>query len=224
MPEVEKIEKEEAPQPKAEKPKDKIEKPEEGKSGKGKPEDRLAEDKEKKDQSEPRKGGLKIKLAIPPIVKTIGIIVVGFVVLVVASFFLTSKVIKPFMVSQLKSSAAKKAKAKAVVKPKAPVANEVKEVFMVEDMVVNPAETNGTRFLNTTIGLGVGDLLAKQTLEEKAPQVRDALISILTTKTIPELVQPDGKKILRNEIIKKVDRIIAPYQVLEVYFVAFVLQ
>lgn len=74
MPEVEKIEKKEAPQPKAEKPKDKIEKPEEGKPGKGKPEDKLADDKEKKDQSEPKKGGLKIKLAIPPIVRTIGII------------------------------------------------------------------------------------------------------------------------------------------------------
>ena len=222
MVEVEKVEKKEVPQQKAEKPKDKTEKPEEGKLEQGKPEDKLAEDKGKKEQSEPKKGGLKIKLAIPPIVKNIAIIVVGFVALAVVSFTLTSKVIKPFMVSQLKSSAAKKAK--AVVKPKAPVANEVREVFLVEDMVVNPAETNGTRFLNTTIGLGVGDLLTKKILEEKAPQVRDALISILTTRTIPELVQPDGKKILRNEIIRRVDRIIAPYHVLEVYFVAFVLQ
>ncbi|MCJ7507750.1 MAG: flagellar basal body-associated FliL family protein [candidate division Zixibacteria bacterium] len=226
MPEVEKAAKKEMPEGKAEKPKEKAQKGEEGKPEKGKLEEKLGEEPEGKPEGgEPKKGGFKLKLSIPPIVKNIAIFFAAFVVLVMAAYLLTSKVLKPFMKAQIQKSATQKTKAVAKRKvQKAQTPNEVKEVFLVSDMIINPAETNGTRFLNTTIGLGVGDPLAKATLEERAPQVRDALISILTTKTIPELVHPDGKKILRTQIMEKVNKIIAPNRILEVYFVDFVLQ
>jgi flagellar FliL protein len=225
MPEVEKAAKKEMPEGKAEKPKEKTQKGEEEKLEKGKLEEKLGEEPEGKPESEPKKGGFKLKLSIPPIVKNIVIFFAAFVVLVMAAYLLTSKVLKPFMKAQIQKSATQKTKAVAKRKvQKAQAPNEVKEVFLVSDMIINPAETNGTRFLNTTIGLGVGDPLAKAALEERAPQVRDALISILTTKTIPELVHPDGKKILRTGIMEKVNKIIAPNRILEVYFVDFVLQ
>lgn len=225
MPEVEKAAKKEIPEGKAEKPKEKAQKGEEGKPEKGKLEEKLAEEPEGKPEGEPKKGGFKLKLSIPPIVKNIAIFFGAFIVLVIAAFSLTKFVVKPFMQAQIKASVTQKTKAVAKRKTqKAQTPNEVKEVFLVSDMIINPAETNGTRFLNTTIGLGVGDPLTKTALEERAPQVRDALISILTTKTIPELVHPDGKKILRKEIMEKVNKIIAPNRILEVYFVDFVLQ
>ncbi|HEX9916989.1 MAG TPA: flagellar basal body-associated FliL family protein [candidate division Zixibacteria bacterium] len=225
MLEVEKAAKKEMPEGKAEKLKEKAQKGEEGKPEKGKLEEKLAEEPESKPEGQSKKGGLKLKLSIPPIVKNIVIFFAAFVVLVMAAYLLTSKVLKPFMKAQIQKSATQKTKAVAKRKAqKVQTPNEVKEVFLVSDMIINPAETNGTRFLNTTIGLGVGDPLTKTVLEERAPQVRDALISILTTKTIPKLVHPDGKKILRTEIMEKVNKIIAPNRILEVYFVDFVLQ
>jgi flagellar basal body-associated protein FliL len=221
MPEVEKATKKDIPEEKAEKLKEKAQKAEEKKIEKGKPEGKLDEEQEKESEDQPQKGGFKLKLPIPPIVKTIVIFVVAFLVLIAGAFFLASKALKPFMKAQIQKSAT--LKTKAVAKKKVET-TEVKEVFLVSDMIINPAETNGTRFLNTTIGLGVGDVLAKTALEERSAQVRDALISILTTKTIPELVHPDGKKILRKEIIERINRIIAPQHIMEVYFVDFVLQ
>jgi flagellar protein FliL len=225
MPEVEKAAKKDIPEGKAEKPKEKAQKGEEGRPEKGKSEEKLGEEPEGKPEGEPKKGGFKLKLSIPPIVKNIAIFFGAFIVLVIVAFSLTKFVVKPFMQAQIKASVTQKTKAVAKRKvQKAQAPNEVKEVFLVSDMIINPAETNGTRFLNTTIGLGVGDPLTKTALEERAPQVRDALISILTTKTIPDLVHPDGKKILRTEIMEKVNKIIAPNRILEVYFVDFVLQ
>lgn len=218
MPEVEKAGKKDV----AEKKEEKLKKLEEKE-----PESRLEEEKpEDKKEVQPAKEGFKFKLAIPPIVKNILILSALFIVLILAAFLLTSKVMKPFMKAQIQASAKQKKEtvAKKKTAKKTATASEVTEVFLVSDMIVNPAETNGTRFLNTTIGLGVTDKLVKVTLEEKSAQVRDALISILTTKTIPELVHPDGKKILRREIIRKVDSMITPYHILEVYFVDFVLQ
>ncbi len=190
-------------------------------------EDKVEEEKaEGKEGARPAKKRFKFKLSIPPIIRNIAIFSALFMVLVLAAFVLTSKVIKPFMKAQIQASAKqeKEAATKKKVAKKTATASEVAEVFLVSDMIVNPAETNGTRFLNTTIGLGVSDKLAQAALEEKSPQIRDALISILTTKTIPELVHPDGKKMLRKEIVRKVDGMIAPHRILDVYFVDFVLQ
>ena len=61
-------------------------------------------------------------------------------------------------------------------------------------------------------------------LDAKKPQLRDALINILSSKTIPELTTVEDKEKIRQEILTKFTEILAPQPVYQIYFVDFVLQ
>jgi flagellar FliL protein len=138
-----------------------------------------------------------------------------FLVQLVAIYFLMSRFISP-------SSAAPKEGAKpAEVKEQAehPV-----NIFVVKDIIVNPAGTNGTRFLLTTIGFEVSTPEAQKELERKEVQVRDVLNSILTSKGLDELVSVEQRETLRVEISQKVSEMVKSGSLANVYFSKFIIQ
>ncbi len=107
------------------------------------------------------------------------------------------------------------------------------EIHLIENILVNPAGTNGTRFLSASIGVeipkagdgggghGEGD---GGGFAAASPIIRDILIAVLSSKTMEELSSVDGKKQLRNEIMLKLNEAIKPDSILNVYFVDYVLQ
>jgi flagellar FliL protein len=117
---------------------------------------------------------------------------------------------------------------------------EPSHIHMIEDLVVNPAGTNGTRYLSASIGLdyakaidseesshssgGHGATSAGSGLGTKEPIIRDILIAILTSKNIDQLSSAEGKEALRAEIMEKVNHEIAPDTIYKVYLVDYVLQ
>lgn len=100
----------------------------------------------------------------------------------------------------------------------------LQQVFVVSDLIVNPAGTNGTRFLLTTIGIEVATPEEKAELQKKEIQVRDALISILTSKGLDQLARVDQREILRNEIVLKMGQLMASGKPTNVYFGKFIIQ
>ena len=97
-------------------------------------------------------------------------------------------------------------------------------IFLIKDVIVNPAGTNGTRFLLTTVGIEVSTPEAQQELEKKEVQVRDMLNSILTSKGLPDLVSIDQRELLRAEISKKVGEMLKTGKLKNVYFSKFIIQ
>jgi flagellar protein FliL len=111
-----------------------------------------------------------------------------------------------------------------------------KQIFPIEDIIVNPAGTAGSRYLSASIGVEMdvaeekgggkeGEGEAKTTpLDEKKLQLRDALINILSSKTIEQLTTPEQKEAIRKEILDTFKNILTPKQVYQIYFIDFVLQ
>jgi len=100
----------------------------------------------------------------------------------------------------------------------------VQHIFVVKDVIVNPAGTNGTRFLLTTIGFEVSSQEAQQELEKKELQVRDALNTILTSKGLDELVSVQQREALRTEIANRVRELATSGKLTNVYFSKFIIQ
>jgi flagellar protein FliL len=98
------------------------------------------------------------------------------------------------------------------------------QIVVIKDVIVNPAGTNGTRFLVTTVGLEVPTVEAKAELEEKEVQTRDVLITILAGKTLAELVTPEDKDSLRVEIERRVNTILRSGKLKSVYISKFIIQ
>jgi flagellar FliL protein len=61
-------------------------------------------------------------------------------------------------------------------------------------------------------------------LDEKKPQLRDAMIGILSAKTIDQLTTPEQKEAIRKEILESFNKILEPKIVHQIYFIDFVLQ
>ena len=109
-----------------------------------------------------------------------------------------------------------------------PVKEEKEErgqIHLIEDIIVNPAGTNGTRYLSTSIGLEMSDFGDETDRFEKlTPVIRDIFIAILSSRTLEELSSIEGKEKLRDEILVQVNEAIRPDSVYRVYFVDYVLQ
>jgi len=98
------------------------------------------------------------------------------------------------------------------------------EIYLMEDIIVNPAGTGGTRFLTIAIGFEIGSENTKSLFESKEAIIKDALITILGSKTIQQLSDAKEKEITRYQIRKRVEHLLKVEDLSAVYFTDFVLQ
>lgn len=141
-----------------------------------------------------------------------------FLIQFVMVYFLTVKFIAPANTSHdAPSGEEKKASGEKGLE-------EEHQVFLLKEVLVNPAGTNGTRFLLTSIGFEVSSPEAKQDLEKKEVQVRDIMNTILTNKTLPELVDFQKREIIRTEIAQKTSKLLKDGTLRKVYFSKFIIQ
>jgi len=97
-------------------------------------------------------------------------------------------------------------------------------VYSIKDIVVNPAGTGGARFLSASFGFDLGSPDLQQEFESREPLVRDALITILSSKTVAQLTDPKQKEILRYQIKKRLSKLLDTDELQGVYYTDFVLQ
>lgn len=97
-------------------------------------------------------------------------------------------------------------------------------VYAIEDIVVNPAGTAGSRFLSASFGIEVSNPETATRLEEREPLVRDALITILSSKTLAELTDAKQKEIMRLQIKKRLSLLLKTEDLTNVFYTDFVLQ
>nr|MBN2278331.1 flagellar basal body-associated FliL family protein [candidate division Zixibacteria bacterium] len=100
----------------------------------------------------------------------------------------------------------------------------VSEVYMMQDIIVNPSGTGGTRFLSVSIGFDVGSKETLALLEKREPVIKDALITILGSKTIEQLSDAKQKEITRYQIKKRTEQLLQINDLQAVYFTDFILQ
>ncbi len=157
----------------------------------------------------------------------VGVLVIG----VVLAIF----VLKPMMSGSDEPATAAKSEAKTekadkhgkTEKPKKEASHGAAAdgiVFAIEDIVVNPAGTAGSRFLSASFGIEVSSAETAARLEEREPLVRDALITILSSKTLAELTDAKQKEIMRLQIKKRLSLLLKTEDLTNVFYTDFVLQ
>jgi len=103
-------------------------------------------------------------------------------------------------------------------------ASEAKSIYVVKDVIVNPAGTNGTRFLLTTVGFEINGVEREKEVEKMEVQVRDVLNTILTSKGLEDLSGNEQREALRKEILQKVGAMLPAGSLTNVYFSKFIIQ
>lgn len=97
-------------------------------------------------------------------------------------------------------------------------------IYAIRDIVVNPAGTGGSRFLSVSFGFELGSAELEAEFAAREAVVRDALITILSSKTVAQLTDAKQKEIVRYQIKKRVSKLMGSDELVGVYFTDFVLQ
>lgn len=98
-------------------------------------------------------------------------------------------------------------------------------MYVVKDLIVNPAGTRGTRFFLVSLGLEYFPPGAEDKVREQEPRIRDRLIAILAEKTLAQLSDIAYREELRREINRAVQDVLGEdVKVIHIYFVKYVLQ
>ncbi len=97
-------------------------------------------------------------------------------------------------------------------------------LFALEPLVVNVTGDGYNRFLKLRIELEASDVELKSEIEARLPQVRDALIVLLSSKQLSDITDFEGKALLKEDILERVNDLLESGDVKSVLFTEFVVQ
>jgi flagellar protein FliL len=97
-------------------------------------------------------------------------------------------------------------------------------MYPLEPFIVNIYDGQEIRYLKLKVEFELANSQAKSELDAKTAPLRDAILILLTTKTMQEIQDLQGKNQLREQILTAVTRIVPPSKVTKVYFTDFVVQ
>jgi flagellar basal body-associated protein FliL len=157
-------------------------------------------------EAKPRKG-------IPKAAIIAGVLLVQ----IVAAYFLQ----KTFLFNHVPGAK------EVVAAPKKPVKHGEEaeaKIVLLDEIVVNPAETAGRRYLAVTLGLQIDVPEGDKLIEKNKALIRDALISLLSSKHLDQLANIAYRDTLKHEIKEAVNHQLKDTTVSNVVFSGYVLQ
>lgn len=82
----------------------------------------------------------------------------------------------------------------------------------------------GARYLKLEIKFELETEAVKAEIETRLPQIRDELLILLSSKRQTDVETSDGKRILKDEIFTRVNKVLVTGRIKRVYFTEFVVQ
>ena len=97
-------------------------------------------------------------------------------------------------------------------------------MFPLDTFVVNLADEKSKRYLRVTMQIELKEGEPVEILEQRLVQVRDIILMILPTKRFQEIRTADGKTLLRQEMMTRLNTLLKQEVINNIYFTEFVVQ
>jgi len=101
---------------------------------------------------------------------------------------------------------------------------EVGALLALDPFIANLADEDGKRYLKATVQVEFLEGKVPPEVNARLPQIRDLLLTLFTSKLFAEIRTPQGKALLRDEIINRLNRVLRRDVVKAVYFTEFIVQ
>ena len=98
------------------------------------------------------------------------------------------------------------------------------EFFSLEPFIVNINDGERDRFLKLKADLELSSPALKTELERRMPQVKDVIISLLSSQSFVDIKSIEGKDVLREELMVRLNTLVRKGKVRNVFFTEFVVQ
>lgn len=106
----------------------------------------------------------------------------------------------------------------------APAPHEFGQFKIITDLMVNPAGTNGKRFLMVHIGLESRTGKVFEEVDSKDAVIRDIILRHLGRRTVEELSSVASREELKEELRSAINTVLQKGQIDRLYFTQFILQ
>jgi flagellar FliL protein len=97
-------------------------------------------------------------------------------------------------------------------------------IYKIEPFLVNLADPGQSRYLKVTLHLESNQEKPDADFEKRQPQLRDAILIILSSKQCREIMTPEGKAALREEIKGRANQVLVNLKAQNIFFTEFVIQ
>lgn len=102
--------------------------------------------------------------------------------------------------------------------------NEAAPIYQIDNLVLNPAGSGGTRFLLLSVALEVKDAGTLELLKGRDAELRDTILRLFGSKTAEQVSEASARDQLRAELLTTLEKMFASGTVRKVYFPQFVIQ
>ncbi|MDH3222770.1 MAG: flagellar basal body-associated FliL family protein [Gemmatimonadota bacterium] len=97
-------------------------------------------------------------------------------------------------------------------------------VHLVDNLVVNPAGSNGSRFLLANVAFETRDASYDDVITAREFQIRDGLLRVLGMKTVAELTDYTLREALVQELEEAIEKVLGDDSVTHIYLPQYVIQ
>ena len=97
-------------------------------------------------------------------------------------------------------------------------------ILALETFIANLADEGGSRYLKATFQVEFLGAVVPPDVNGRLPQIRDLILTLLSSKTFEDVRTAEGKQQLREEIITRMNQVLEKDVVKAVYFTEFIVQ
>ena len=94
----------------------------------------------------------------------------------------------------------------------------------MDSFIVNLTDAQGTRYLKVTMQMEMSHEMLSSEIDKRLPQIRDEVITLLSSKSFDDVSTIAGKRALKRGILSNINKYLTTGKVLNVYFSEFVVQ
>ncbi len=94
----------------------------------------------------------------------------------------------------------------------------------LDPFIANLSDEGGGRYLKATLQVEFVGAAAPADFDARAPQIRDSVLTLLTSRSFDDIRTPDGKQNLREEVIARLNQVLQRDAVRAIYFTEFIVQ
>ncbi len=95
-------------------------------------------------------------------------------------------------------------------------------LIALDPFVLNLLEQG--RFLKVSMQFEINDETQREFVQSKIPQLRDAIITLVSSKSVESIASPEGKIQLKDEILLRANQVMEKDIFKNLYFTEFVMQ
>ncbi|ADR19243.1 flagellar basal body-associated FliL family protein [Calditerrivibrio nitroreducens] len=97
-------------------------------------------------------------------------------------------------------------------------------VYSMGAIIVNLADQGVQRYLKVQIAVELDNPKLEEEVKKREPQIKDIIISVLSSKTVSDVNTPQGKIALKQEILKRANMVLTEGEITDLFFSEFIVQ